>query len=105
MGLVRQIVYDWRVAFTGVKWKQTPTTREIQSRFFLRSVLAWVLIFDEFTLGQHSDNFSFSKECLGFFVFFLLLRHSVYMIESLGHEHHFEVTKLFENNEAFKCKC
>ena len=25
-------VYDWRIAFTGMKWKQTPTTQEISSR-------------------------------------------------------------------------
>ena len=25
-------MYDWRIAFTGMKWKQTPTTQEISSR-------------------------------------------------------------------------
>ena len=25
-------MYDWRIAFTGMKWKQTLTTQEISSR-------------------------------------------------------------------------
>lgn len=50
-------------------------------------------------------QFFFLKRMSGFFCVFLLLRYNVYMIESFGHEHHFEVTKLFENNKALKCKC
>lgn len=38
---------------------------------FLVQCLAWVLIFEEFILGQHSVSFPFLKECLGFFCVFL----------------------------------
>ena len=36
---------------------------------FLVQYSAWVLIFEEFILGQHSLSFPFPKVCLGFFCF------------------------------------
>ena len=91
-----KIVYDWRIAFTVVKWKQTPITRKISSCFSLCSVLAWVLIFEEFILGQHSLSFPFPKECLGFFCVFLTSEIQLLHDWNFSHECHFEVTKLFE---------
>ena len=55
-------MYDWRIAFTGMKWKQTLTTQEISSR--LRIGLA--------------QNMGGVEKSGNKYAFFLLFRHVFY---------------------------
>ena len=55
-------MYDWRIAFTGMKWKQTLETQEISSR--LRIGLA--------------QNVGGVEKSGNKYAFFLLLRHMCY---------------------------